>query len=58
MDKFTAFVQTYGIACGGNWSATLLSAIRQGLPEVYKQLKDDKDYSFCELVEVIKDNLK
>ena len=54
MEKCVAdFVKKYGTACGGNWSAMLMSAIRNGLPYEYKKLNDDKAYEFGELFDII-----
>ena len=46
------FVKEHGIACGGNWAAMLMSAIKRGLPEVFKEM-EDKEYDFEELYVII-----
>lgn len=51
-----AFIKEYGMACGGNWSAMLMSAIQHGLPEVFEAM-EDRSYSFNELFATIKANL-
>ena len=50
------FVKEHGIACGGNWAAMLMSAIKRGLPEVFKGM-EDKEYEFEELCVIIVDSL-
>lgn len=55
-EAVTAFIKTHGVACGGNWAAMLMSAIKSGLPEVYKNL-EDRSYSFEELCEIIEANI-
>ena len=46
------FVKEHGIACGGNWAAMFMSAIKRGLPEVFKEM-EDKEYDFEELYVII-----
>jgi len=55
--KVADFIKEYGIACGGNWAAMLMHAIENGLPEVYKELDDNKSYRFDELYEVLLENV-
>lgn len=55
--KAADFIAEYGIACGGNWAAMLMYAIENGLPEVYKELDDNKSYRFDELYEVLLENV-
>jgi len=55
-ERVALFVKEHGIACGGNWAAMLMSAIRRGLPEIFKEM-EDKRYEFEELHEVIADNI-
>lgn len=46
---------SHGVACGGNWTAMLLS----GLKEVNRPLWDslpDKEYSFNEVLDILVDN--
>ena len=54
-EEVAQFVKEHGIACGGNWAAMFMSAIRRGLPEVFEAM-EDKQYDFVELQEVIADN--
>lgn len=56
-EKVVAFIKEHGTACGGNWTAMLMSAIHNGLPEVYKKMKD-RQYSFQELIAILKENVK
>jgi hypothetical protein len=39
-------------ACGGNWSAMLMSGIKECFPEQYKNLSDDKSYDLMELLQI------
>tara|TARA_R100000306_G_C4267866_1_gene88616 strand:- start:54 stop:272 length:219 start_codon:yes stop_codon:yes gene_type:complete len=50
------FVKEHAIACGGNWAAMLMSAIRRGMPKVFEAM-EDKEYEFEELHEVIAENI-
>ena len=43
-------------ACGGEWSEMAMSAIKRGLPDIFKKMKD-KEYDFFELLEIIADNI-
>ncbi len=43
----------HGVACGGNWTLMLLSAVRYGNPTVYETLDNHKDYSFIEMHKII-----
>lgn len=52
------FVNQHAIACGGNWGAMLMSAIKNGLPKVYEELDDDRDYEFSELFAIIEQNIE
>lgn len=52
----TAFVKKHAVACGGDWTSMLLSAIRYGLPDIYKSMPD-KEYSFIEVWNIISDNV-
>tara|TARA_R110002020_G_C15788026_1_gene729878 strand:+ start:185 stop:406 length:222 start_codon:yes stop_codon:yes gene_type:complete len=55
-DRIASFIKEHGIACGGNWAAMLMSAIKRGLPETFKNM-EDKEYEFDELAKIIADNL-
>jgi hypothetical protein len=50
------FVKQHAVACGGDWSAMLMSAIKSGLPEVFQKM-EDRSWSFVELFEVIKQHV-
>ena len=52
--KIKELVKTHGIACGGNWTAMLMSAIRNGLPEIWKKLDHNKEYEFTEVWDILK----
>ena len=54
-ERVALFVKEHGIACGGDWSAMLMSAIKRGLPETFKSM-EDKEYEFFELLEIIADS--
>jgi aerobic-type carbon monoxide dehydrogenase small subunit (CoxS/CutS family) len=56
-EQVAQFVKEHGIACGGNWAAMLMSAIKRGLPEVFKGM-EDKEYEFDELYVIIADSLE
>ena len=55
-DSIYEFINKHAFACGGNWAAMLLSAIKNGLPEVYDNLDADKNYSFAELYKILENN--
>lgn len=38
---------------GGNWSAMIMSGIKEFFPEYYESM-EDKDYEFTELIEIIR----
>lgn len=39
-------------ACGGNWSAMIISDIRKCFPEQYNSMPDNKEYSLFELIKI------
>ena len=43
------------IACGGNWSAMLMSGIRTCFPEQYNKMQNDKSYDLFELMQICED---
>lgn len=51
------FVRKHGVACGGNWAAMLMSAIRSGLPDEFAKLDDGRSYTLAELAAIIEANL-
>jgi alpha-D-ribose 1-methylphosphonate 5-triphosphate synthase subunit PhnI len=51
------FIKEYGLACGGNWAAMLMSAIKRGLPKVHEELDGDKEYTLDELFVIITENV-
>lgn len=55
-NTFADFVNEHAVACGGNWGQMLMSAIKNGLPDVYAGL-EDREYEFVELVEIIESHL-
>lgn len=55
-DPIAIFIKKHAIACGGNWSAMLMSAIENGLPDVYQQM-EDRSYSFVELYEILESHV-
>ena len=56
-DRVGAFINKHAVACGGNWGAMVMSAIKNGLPDVYAKLEDGREYEFVELCEIIANNL-
>ena len=54
--RVVQFIKEHGIACGGNWAAMLMSTIKRGLPEVFKEM-EDKEYEFEELYAILADNI-
>jgi hypothetical protein len=55
--KIAEFIKKYGIACGGNWTEMFMTAIKNGLPDVYDSMSDKKEYSFEELFKIISENI-
>lgn len=55
-DAVVAFIKRQGVACGGNWSAMLMSAIEHGLPKVFEAM-EDRSFDFSELFGLIEANL-
>lgn len=49
---FSNFVDKYCIACGGNWTAMLISGIKNAFPEVYDKMPSKK-YEFAEICEIL-----
>lgn len=49
------FVNTHAVACGGDWCAMAMSAIRYGIPHVFAKLDREKIYHFKELFDIIAD---
>ena len=39
-------------ACGGNWSAMIMSGIRKCFPEQYNSMPSDKQYDMFELMQI------
>lgn len=57
----TEFVKKFGVACGGNWAAMYISAIRHGAPELMEELDrfpDDHLFNVCELESLLAAHLK
>ena len=42
-------------ACGGNWSAMIMSGIRKCFPEQYESMDDKKEYDLFELMQIAAD---
>jgi len=40
-------------ACGGNWTAMLLSGIKTSFPDTYDKLDPNKKFTFIEVVEIL-----
>lgn len=55
--KVVEFVHKYGIACGGNWGAMYMWAIKNGMPDVYDAM-ENRNYSALELHGIIEAELK
>lgn len=55
--RYSEFIKTYGVACGGNWTAMLLSAIKNGMPDVYAKM-ESRNYEFVELLKIIETELE
>ena len=49
---FTEFL-SHCTACGGNWTAMLLTGIKKCFPEYYNKM-EDKPYEFNEVCNIIK----
>ena len=43
-------------ACGGNWTAMLLTGIKRCFPEFYEKM-EDRTYSFEEVYAITRDDL-
>lgn len=54
--KVLQFVREHAVACGGDWTAMLMSAIRDGMPEVWATMQP-REYTFVELWNIIEENL-
>lgn len=39
-------------ACGGNWSAMIMSGIRECFPERYDSMPNNKEYDLFELMQI------
>lgn len=50
------FIKKDCAACGGNWTAMILSGIKKRWPEYYETMPD-KSYSFAEAVEIMDNKL-
>ena len=50
--KVGEFIRNHGTAHGGNWTAMLMSAIRDGLKETFEKM-EDKEYSYYVLYAII-----
>lgn len=58
-DKAVArFIRDHGEACGGNWAAMAMSAIRNGLPDVYRELPEDQSFDLIELYNIIANSIE
>jgi hypothetical protein len=55
--KVVQFIQSYGMASYGNWSLMLMSTIKNGLPEIYSTLDNNKSYTCIELYNIIAENV-
>ena len=55
--KVWKFINKHGVACGGNWADMLMIAIKNGLPSVFKDMPDNKTYSYEELYKILTDNI-
>ena len=47
---------SHGVACGGNWTATLLSALKVVDKPLWDSIPDDKEFTFEELIGFLYDN--
>lgn len=47
------FIHRYAVACGGDWGAMFMSAIRNGLPDVYAEMDDNRAYTVVEMADII-----
>lgn len=50
------FIKKDCTACGGNWTAMILSGIKKRWPEYYETMPD-KSYSFVESIEIVDNKL-
>jgi hypothetical protein len=50
------FIKKDCTACGGNWTAMILSGIKKRWPEYYETMPD-KSYSFMEAIEIMDNKL-
>lgn len=51
--KFSEFLE-HCTACGGNWTAMLMTGIKEVFPEVYDKM-EDRRYNFIEVTNILKD---
>lgn len=55
--KVIELLHEHGVACGGNWSAMYMCAIRNGMPDVYAAM-EDRSYTVIELHRIIETELE
>ena len=55
--KIAGFIKKYGIACGGNWTAMLMTTIKHGLPKTYEAMDDNKEFTYEELYKILAENV-
>lgn len=48
-----AYVKQFGTACGGNWTAMLLTALHAGDPDIYAQIPDGQSLPYFYVYELI-----
>lgn len=56
--KVAEFVHKHGVACGGNWAAMYMWAIKNGMPDVYDSMDGRRSYSEIELYRIIEMELE
>lgn len=47
------FLNKHCMACGGNWTAMLLSGIKSAFPSVWESLDEKKEYTFSEVAHIL-----
>lgn len=47
------FIKNDCVACGGNWSAMLISGIKRRFWWLYDEMEDDRQYDFFELADMV-----
>lgn len=47
------FIKNDCVACGGNWSAMIISGMKNRFWWLYDELDDNREYSFFELIDIV-----